>query len=75
VTALYCEGMLVNTKKQLEKVNPIDLSKEIETIFHLDTKGFLALPLAMQVAILAKAKHAHDYAPIYNRNFNGKAVK
>jgi len=31
--------------------------------------------LAMQVAILAKAKHAHDYAPIYNRNFNGKAVK
>jgi len=43
----------------------IDLAKEIETLFHLDVEAFHTLPVASQIAILAKAKHVHDYAPIY----------
>ena len=58
--------MLANTTTN-ETVKAIDLSKEIAVLFHLDTAAFLTLPLTAQVAMLAKAKHAHDYAPIYNR--------
>jgi len=58
-----------NTTQQ-RRVNSIDLAKEIEVLFHLNIDAFHTLPVATQIAILAKAKHAHDYAPIF-----GKAVK
>jgi hypothetical protein len=57
--------MLVNTTTQRQRVTSIDLAKEIEVLFHLDLEAFYTLPVAAQIAILAKAKHAHDYAPIY----------
>jgi len=46
-------------------VNSIHLAKEIEILFHLDLSAFHSLPMPAQIAILAKAKHAHDYRPIY----------
>jgi hypothetical protein len=39
----------------------IDLAREIETLFHLDVEAFHTLPVASQIAILAKAKHIHDF--------------
>jgi len=53
-----------------QTVNSIHLAKEIETLFHLNLSAFHSLPMPAQIAILAKARHAHDYKPIYQRKGN-----
>jgi hypothetical protein len=39
----------------IERISAIELAKEIETLFHLDLPALYTLPLATQLAIIAKA--------------------
>jgi len=59
--------MLANTINTTTTVNSIDLAKDIEKLFNLELHSLYQLPVAMQLAIVAKARNA-DLARLARHN-------